>query len=114
MKLKKLLMLLLALVIFTVGMLFVSCNDEDKEYVLGNTEELGNTDDPGDTGNPGENSQTYYVTFVIDGGIILKKVPFTTADMKISEPDVPKRTCYVGEWENYTLSAKNITVNAVY
>lgn len=55
----------------------------------------------------------YLVTFKADGTEI-GKVAFTYGDTEIVEPNVPFKQCYVGAWEDYTLGAENITVNAVY
>ncbi len=55
----------------------------------------------------------YTATFMADGKVV-DTVEFTVESDAISEPAVPEKTGYVGKWEDYTLSAENITVNAVY
>lgn len=57
----------------------------------------------------------YTVTFVADG-VEVSKQPFTveTTDF-VNEPEVPLKVGTVsGRWEEYTLSASDITVKAVY
>jgi len=56
---------------------------------------------------------TYTATFKADGQTV-QEVPFTVETVGITAPGVPGKTGYSGVWENYTLIADNITVNAVY
>ena len=56
---------------------------------------------------------TYTATFMVDGNII-EEVRFDADDMYVDEPDVPQRTGYTGEWEDYEIKAENLTINAVY
>ena len=55
----------------------------------------------------------YTVTFVADGATVGTAV-YTVENRDIAEPLVPEKTGYSAEWENYTLTAGNVTVNAVY
>ena len=55
----------------------------------------------------------YTVTFVADGGEV-GTVTYTVEDEVVEEPTVPEKECHTGEWEAYTLSGGNLTVNAVY
>ena len=55
----------------------------------------------------------YTVTFVADGATVGTAV-YTVENRDITEPLVPEKTGYYAEWENYTLTAGNVTVNAVY
>lgn len=56
---------------------------------------------------------TYTVTFKADGSIVGTQT-YTADNKNITEPSVPNKIGYIGEWENYTLTAENTTVNAVY
>jgi hypothetical protein len=53
------------------------------------------------------------VSFVA-GGKIVASVPYTAGDASVAEPAVPAREGYIGYWDNYSLGAKDIRVNAVY
>jgi len=55
----------------------------------------------------------YTATFMADGQIV-EKVTFTIENMTVAEPDVPEKDGYYGEWEDYTLTTRDITINAVY
>ena len=55
----------------------------------------------------------YTATFM-DGDTEVGKIKFTVESESITEPAVPNHVGYTGAWENYTLGAENITVNAVY
>ena len=57
---------------------------------------------------------TYTATFMVGGNIIIEEVRFDADDMYVDEPDVPQRTGYTGEWEDYEIKAENLTINAVY
>lgn len=52
------------------------------------------------------------LTFMADGEIVdsYKYSPYGD----ISEPEVPEKTGYIGEWEDYVLTGSDVTVNAVY
>ena len=41
-------------------------------------------------------------------------IPFTVETATIAEPGVPEKAGYAGKWSEYTLSAADINVNAVY
>lgn len=56
---------------------------------------------------------TYTATFVADGKVV-STVDFSKGATEISEPTVPAKDRYIGEWEDYTLADSDITVNAVY
>lgn len=55
----------------------------------------------------------YTATFVADGEKVAE-VDFTVNDTSITEPKVPEKSGYVGKWEEYSITDKDITVNAVY
>ncbi len=55
----------------------------------------------------------YTATFVADGKVV-GTVPFTVEDKSIAEPAVPAKEGYTGKWEDYTLGASDITINAIY
>ncbi|MBQ7383782.1 MAG: uL15 family ribosomal protein, partial [Clostridia bacterium] len=57
---------------------------------------------------------SFTATFVADGTEVAK-VPFLEGDKELANvPEVPAKEGFTGEWEDYTLGAKDITVNAVY
>ncbi len=56
----------------------------------------------------------YTATFVDENGETLEKVKFTVEDESITEPAVPEKAGYVGEWEEYTLGTSDITIKPVY
>ncbi len=55
----------------------------------------------------------YTATFMADG-VVVDTVTFTVEDDSIAEPDVPAKLGYTGVWEDYTLAAEDITINAIY
>ena len=55
----------------------------------------------------------YTATFVANG-VEVGTVEFTMDNTSLTEPDVPAKTGYTGAWEEYTIKAENITINAVY
>ena len=55
----------------------------------------------------------YTATFIADGEVV-DTVKFTVEDESITKPAVPEKTGYAGKWEDYTLTAEDITINAVY
>ena len=57
---------------------------------------------------------TYTATFMVGGNIIIEEVRFDADDIYVDEPDVPQRTGYTGEWEDYEIKAENLTIKAVY
>ena len=56
---------------------------------------------------------TYTATFVNSDGTV-GTVDFDIEDTALSEPAVPQRTGYTGEWEDYEIKAEDLTINAVY
>lgn len=58
-------------------------------------------------------SKVYSVIFMADG-IMVGMVEYGEGDVSVTEPSVPEKSGHVGTWESYTLSNKNIVVNAVY
>jgi hypothetical protein len=56
---------------------------------------------------------TYYATFIADGRQIAK-LPFTVDNMSVAAPAVPQKDGYTGKWSAYTLTASDITIEAVY
>ncbi|MCR5523490.1 MAG: InlB B-repeat-containing protein [Clostridia bacterium] len=57
---------------------------------------------------------TYYATFKADGNQVGEKVPFTVESESITAPEVPTKEGYTGAWSEYTITASDITVNAIY
>ena len=55
----------------------------------------------------------YTVTFIADG-IKINVFYYTVEDKNFANPPVPPKTGYEGEWEDYTLTTGDVTVNAVY
>ena len=55
----------------------------------------------------------YTATFIADGKTVAE-VPFTVETESITEPAVPEKEGYTGEWSDYTLAASDIEINAVY
>ena len=55
----------------------------------------------------------YTVTFVVDG-IKINVFYYTVEDKNYAKPPVPPKTGYAGQWEDYTLTTGDVTVNAVY
>lgn len=55
----------------------------------------------------------YTVTFVADGKVVGTDT-YTVEDKSVSPPEVPEKENYTGAWEPFTLSAGNVTVEAVY
>ena len=55
----------------------------------------------------------YTATFVADGKEVAK-ITFTVETEALEEPTVPEKAGYTGEWAEYTLEAKDITIEAVY
>ena len=55
----------------------------------------------------------YTATFVADGETV-DEVEFTVEDEALTEPTVPSKVGYTGEWEEYDIVADDITVEAVY
>ncbi|MBR6940565.1 MAG: InlB B-repeat-containing protein, partial [Clostridia bacterium] len=60
-----------------------------------------------------QTANVYTATFIADGETV-DTVHFTVEDSTITEPAVPEKEGNTGEWEEYTLGAEDITVNAVY
>ena len=57
--------------------------------------------------------QEYIVAFVADG-IVVETVTYTAEDKNIVEPTVPYKKGYIGQWEEYTLTVGDRTVEAIY
>lgn len=56
---------------------------------------------------------TYHATIKADGETITV-IDFVYGQKSIALPDVPEKEGYTGSWPNYTLGAKDITIEAVY
>ena len=48
------------------------------------------------------------------GETVVDEIIFTVETENIGNPDIPEHIGYTGEWENYAIVAKDITVKAVY
>ena len=55
----------------------------------------------------------FKATFIADNKVVAI-IDFTVNDTSITEPEVPYREGYIGEWEKYTLGTTDIVVTAVY
>ena len=119
MKRKICVVLAVFLCIIAMCILLAACNDSAQN----NTGQTSEGDLPSETPvepdkNDPENSdpsrpKTYSVTFVA-GGNVISVVSYLENTATISEPSVPNMTGYTGTWEQYSLGAANIIVNAVY
>ncbi|MCQ2463238.1 MAG: InlB B-repeat-containing protein, partial [Clostridia bacterium] len=58
-------------------------------------------------------ADSYIAEFTADSKTVAK-VPYTMGDKAIKEPAVPEKVGYTGKWEEYTLTAGGISVEAVY
>ena len=56
----------------------------------------------------------YTATFVDENGETVENVTFTVETESITEPAVPEKAGYTGEWEEYTLGTSDITIKPVY
>ena len=56
---------------------------------------------------------SYTATFVA-GGETVDEVEFTVEDEALTEPTVPSKVGYTGEWQEYDIVAGDITIDAVY
>lgn len=56
----------------------------------------------------------YTVTFKSDGKQVGEVLTYTVENKQITEPAVPEKDGFIGEWEEYELNCENIVVNAVY
>ena len=83
-----------------------------KDHYAGVWEEY--TLDSGDiTVNAVYTTVEYTITFVADGTTV-DTFDYTVEDTAITEPTVPAKDHYAGEWEAYALDGGNKTVNAIY
>jgi hypothetical protein len=57
--------------------------------------------------------KTYTVTFMANNQVVAK-VNFEPGATSITEPEVPAKEGYTGEWASYTMADKNFTVKATY
>ncbi len=58
-------------------------------------------------------NDVFTATFVADGEVVAT-VDFPKGTTSITEPKVPAKDRYMGEWEEYTLADADITINAIY
>ena len=56
----------------------------------------------------------YTVTFMADGEQVGEVLSYNMDNPTVSEPEVPKKSGYGGDWEDYTLDGGDKVVNAVY
>lgn len=56
---------------------------------------------------------TYTVTFMVDETTVATE-NYTVENKEITEPDVPEKDGFTGEWEAYELTTGDVTVKAVY
>ncbi|MBR3619974.1 MAG: InlB B-repeat-containing protein, partial [Clostridia bacterium] len=57
--------------------------------------------------------EIYYADFTADSAVI-ERVAYTIESFDIVEPDVPVKTGYLSEWDNYSLTPGGVVINAVY
>ena len=98
---------LIAILFSVCAVFFTACGGNTTSGGGVNTEQDG--ENPGGDNEPDE----YTVTFVADG-VTVSTGTYTETDKTITEPVVPEKDGYTGEWENYTLTTGNIIVSAVY
>ena len=55
----------------------------------------------------------YNATLVVDGKLY-QIIEYTHGQQSIELPSVPEKEGYTGKWEDYTLAAGGVTINAVY
>ena len=55
----------------------------------------------------------YNANLVVDGKLY-KTIEYTHGQQSIDLPPVPEKEGYTGKWEDYTLTAGGVTINAVY
>ena len=55
----------------------------------------------------------YNANLVVDGKLY-KTIEYTHGQQSIDLPPVPEKKGYTGKWEDYTLAAGGVTINAVY
>ena len=55
----------------------------------------------------------YTATFVADG-VKVADIPFNVETVSVTEPEIPAKTGYTAEWEDYSFIARDIIVNAVF
>ena len=103
----------------TVCTLMYSCDDypavpavPEKEGYEGEWENLS-FEPGGITVNAVYTPIVYNVMFLANGRYA-GSCDYTVENKEITEPPVPEMQGYEGEWEEYTLTTGNITVNAVY
>ncbi len=58
-------------------------------------------------------AKPYYITFIAEGKKVGERT-YTVENNAVNAPAVPAKTGYNGEWETYTLTVGDVTVNAVY
>ena len=56
----------------------------------------------------------YTARFVYEDGTTYKEIIFTVETESLEEPEVPAKDGYTGKWEDYTLSAADITIRPIY
>ena len=56
----------------------------------------------------------YKVTFKADGVQVGNVITYNVENTTITAPEVPEKPGYNGEWESYSLTMGDVTVNAVY
>ena len=81
----------------------------DKETVEGTMENID-----GVTETVTYTAIEYTATFVDENGNTVDEVKFTVETEKLDEPAVPEKTNYNGEWEEYIIEAKDLTIKPVY
>ncbi len=57
--------------------------------------------------------KVFTATFMADG-VVVGTVNFTVEDETIELPEVPAKKGYTGAWEEFTLDASDIVINAIY
>ena len=75
---------------------------------------MGDEDMNGKTVTVTYTADEYTATFVDENGETVETVTFTVETESITEPAVPEKAGYAGEWEEYTLGTSNITIKPVY
>ncbi|MBR0112906.1 MAG: MucBP domain-containing protein [Clostridia bacterium] len=74
---------------------------------------MGDADINGKTVKVTYTANTYTATLMVDGKAY-NEISFTYGQKSITLPAVPEKEGHTGEWENYSLIADNIKINAIY
>lgn len=108
--------LLLAVLVLTAVLLsatLASCGNGDDDPGA-TTTTAATTTAPTTTAVTTTVAPTFKATFRVDG-VVIAEITFEKGDTElVGVPAVPAKAGYVGEWADYTVAARNFSVDAVY